>query len=51
MQTNVTWNKEKCFIHYQNWSLSTEDESTVIIIILKTNIKTKASQVPLQYVH
>ena len=34
--------KEKCFIHYQNWSLSTKDEST-IIIILKTNIKSKAS--------
>ena len=40
--TSITWNKEKCFIHYQNCSLSTKDEST-IIIILKTNIETKAS--------
>ena len=40
--TSITWNKEKCFIHYQNWPLSTKDEST-IIIILKTTIKSKAS--------
>ena len=37
--TGITWNKEKCFIHYQNWSLSTEHESTIIIIILKINTK------------
>ena len=39
MQTSITWNREKCFIHYQNWSLITEDEITVIITILKTNTK------------
>ena len=43
MLTNLTWNKGKCFIHYQNWSLSTKNESTIIVLILKTNIKTKAS--------
>ena len=43
MLTNLTWNKGKCFIHYQNWSLSAKNESTIIVLILKTNIKTKAS--------
>ena len=39
MLTSITWNREKCFIHYQNWSLSTEDEITVIITSLETNTK------------
>ena len=28
MPTNITRNREKSLIHYQNWSLSTEDEIT-----------------------
>ena len=28
MPTNITQNGEKSLIHYQNWSLSTEDEIT-----------------------
>ena len=48
MQTNVTWNKEKCFIHYQNLSTKKKKEKkrkeiTTIVLILKTNIKTKVS--------
>ena len=41
MQTSITWNREKCFIHYQNWSLKTEDEITVVITILKKKKKNK----------
>ena len=35
MLTNITWNREKSLIHYQNWSLSTEDEITTVITIKK----------------
>ena len=35
MPTNITWNREKSLIHYQNWSLSTEDEITTVITIKK----------------
>ena len=33
MLTNITKDREKCFIHYQNWPLSTEDEITIVITI------------------
>ena len=35
MPTNITRNREKSLIHYQNWSLSTEDEITTVITIKK----------------
>ena len=35
MLTNITKDRKKCFIHYQNWPLSTEDEITIVITIYK----------------
>ena len=44
MPTNITRNREKSLIHYQNWSLSTEDEITNCYHYLKKYIyKTRAS--------
>ena len=39
MPTNITWNREKSLIHYQNWSSSTEDEITNCYHYLKKKKK------------
>ena len=41
MLTNVTRTKGKCFIYYQNLSLTIKDEGTIIVTILKTSTKTR----------
>ena len=42
MPTNITSNREKSLIHYQNCSLSTEDEITNCYHYLKKKKKEKA---------
>ena len=43
MPTNITRNGEKSLIHYQNWSLSTEDEITNCYHYLKKKKKRESN--------
>ena len=43
MPTNITRNREKSLIHYQNWSLSTEDEITNCYHYLKKKKKRESN--------